>query len=253
MLPPGTILQRMYLRRRLKARAPGRFVEVGTGTGDLAHMLLGLGWEGVGYELGDSAVEQARGLNAQSIASGAFELRQLDWLTEPQPPPADLFVSAMVLEHLPEADVRRFLEQAAAGLGERGLGILLVPASPSHWGIEDEVAGHERRYTRETLTATLRESGFAVTHLAGLTYPLSNLLLPISNRQVTKWETERTGLDAHARTVASGARTVPWKTQFPAPARLILNEATMSPLYGLQLLTRRSERALVLYAEWARA
>ena len=187
ILPPGTILQRMYVRRRLRARAPGRFVEVGTGTGDLAHMLLGLGWAGVGYELGTAAAEQARELNAQAIASGAFELRQSDWLAESSPPPADLFVSAMVLEHLPEADVRRFLEQAATSLGARGLGILLVPASPSHWGVEDEIAGHERRYTRETLTATLRDAGFAVTHIAGLTYPVSNVLLPISNRQVAKW------------------------------------------------------------------
>ena len=241
----------MYMRRRLNARAPGRFVEVGTGTGDLAHMLLGLGWTGVGYELGASAVEQARELNARAIASGAFELRQSDWLTEPHTPPADLFVSAMVLEHLPEADVRRFLAQAAASLGAHGLGILLVPGSPSHWGVEDEVAGHERRYTRETLSATLRESGFAVTHLAGLTYPLSNLLLPISNRQVAKWEAERKLLDARARTVASGARAVPWKTRFPAPTRMILNETTLAPFYALQLLTRQSESALALYAEWA--
>lgn len=253
MLPPGTILQRMYIRRRLKARAPGRFVEVGTGTGDLAHMLLRLGWTGVGYELGADAVEQARALNARAIASGSFELRQHDWLTEPHPPPADLFVSAMVLEHVPDADVRRFLEQAAASIGKRGLGILLVPGSPGHWGIEDEIAGHERRYTRETLSATLRESGFAVTHLAGLTYPLSNVLLPISNRQVAKWESDRAQLDARARTVASGSRAVPWKTRFPAPIRLILNEATLAPLYVLQLLTRKSDGALILYAEWAAA
>jgi SAM-dependent methyltransferase len=240
----------MYVRRRLKVRAPGRFVEVGTGTGDLAQMLLGLGWTGIGYELGASAVEQARELNAGAIESGAFELRQADWLTDPHPPAADLFVSAMVLEHLPDADVRRFLAQAAASLDDGGLGILLVPGSPRHWGVEDEIAGHERRYTRETLAATLHEAGFAMTHIAGLTYPLSNLILPISNRQVAKWEGSRTELDARARTVASGARTVPWKTEFPAPLRLILNEATMGPAYALQLLTRRNESALVLYAEW---
>jgi SAM-dependent methyltransferase len=242
----------MYVRRRLKGRAPGRFVEVGTGTGDLAHMLLGLGWSGIGYELGESAVEQARELNADAIASGRFELRLADWLTEPDPPVADLFVSAMVLEHLPDADAERFLGQAAASIGHDGLGILLVPASPRHWGIEDVVAGHERRYTRETLAATLRSAGFQVTHLAGLTYPVSNVLLPISNRQVARHETERTRLDAQTRTVASGTRTVPWKTRFPAPARLLLNEVTMAPLYGVQLVTRGSENALVLYSEWRR-
>lgn len=243
----------MYVRRRLSSRTPGRFVEVGTGTGDLAHMLLRLGWKGVGYELGGTAVERAAELNARAIAAGAFELRHADWLTEANPPPADLFVSAMVLEHLPEADVRRFLEQAALSLRAGGLGVLLVPGSPDHWGVEDEVAGHERRYTRETLSTTLREAGFAVTHLAGLTYPLSNLLLPISNRQVAKWEAGRTELDARDRTVASGSRDVPWKTRFPAPVRLILNEAALAPLYLLQLVTRTSKSALVLYAEWAPA
>lgn len=242
----------MYLRRRLKARAPGRFVEVGAGTGDLSHMLLGLGWTGVAYEFGASAADQARRLNAVAIASGAFELRQSDWLAEPEPPQVDLFVSAMVLEHLSEPDVQRFLEQAAASLDPRGLGVVFVPASPSHWGIEDEIAGHKRRYTRESLSATLREAGFSVKHLAGLTYPLSNLLLPVSNRQVEKWESDRTPLDDRARTVASGSRVVPWKTRFPAPARLILNEVALAPLYALQLLTRGSPSALVLYAEWTR-
>ena len=40
VLPPGTILQLMYLRERIKLLTPGRFVEVGPGTGTITALLL---------------------------------------------------------------------------------------------------------------------------------------------------------------------------------------------------------------------
>jgi SAM-dependent methyltransferase len=243
----------MYLRRRLGARPPGRFVEVGTGEGDLARLLVELGWVGVGYEPGAVAASRARTLNADAIASGTFELREADWLQEHDVPRVDLFVSSMVLEHLSDDGVARLLAQAEQALTDDGLGVVLVPASPRHWGIEDEIAGHLRRYTRATLTETLRDAGFETTHLAGLTYPISNVLLPLSNRQVGRWEDGRRQLDLQARTSVSGSREVPWKTRFPSVAGIFLNEKTLSPLYALQLLTRDNERSLVLYAEWARS
>jgi hypothetical protein len=48
VLPPGTILQLMYLRERIGNIAPGRFVEIGPGSGEVSALLLELGWGGVG-------------------------------------------------------------------------------------------------------------------------------------------------------------------------------------------------------------
>jgi len=39
-LPPGTILQLMYLKERLVNIKPGRFVEIGPGSGEISGLLL---------------------------------------------------------------------------------------------------------------------------------------------------------------------------------------------------------------------
>ncbi len=252
-LPPGTILQRMYLKRRLRRQRSGSFIEIGTGEGLLSALLLSRGWRGEGFELGDAAAGAAEKLNREAIESGAYRLRRESWLDQDPTPSADLVISAMVLEHLEEPDEAAFLDRAAAALRAGGCLILLVPASPAHWGVEDEVAGHQRRYTREGLGGTLRERGWQVECLRGLTFPLSNLLLQLSNRQVARFEAERIRLlTPGERTVAAGSRTVPWKTAFPSPARLLLNEVTMMPFHLMQLATPRSRWALVLYAEATR-
>ncbi|WP_347900740.1 hypothetical protein [Pseudomonas purpurea] len=43
VLPPGTILQLMYLKERISGLEPGRFFEMGAGAGHMSHLLLSLG------------------------------------------------------------------------------------------------------------------------------------------------------------------------------------------------------------------
>lgn len=249
-LPPGTILQRIYLRKRLRSLEPGRFVHVGTGEGSLSRILLDLGWTGSGWDLNRTALERARALTGPYIESERYELRRGDWLESEPGPPSDLVVSEMLLEHLDEQAERRYFERTLAELTEDGLGILLVPASVEHWGIEDEVAGHRRRYTRESLQSVVEDAGFRVEQLVGLTWPLSNLLLPLSNWLVGRAEAQRLSLSLHGRTIASGHRNVPWKTRFPAAARLVLNEWTLRPFHFAQLAGARRDDAMILYCEF---
>ncbi len=249
VLPPGTLLQLMYVRSRLRRLAPGTFVEIGVGQGVLSRLLLDLGWRGAGFDLNEQAVQAAAALNADAIAQHRYELRAGDWLELSEPPVADLVVSSMVLEHLDSDDERRYFRRAAETLRPQGRVVLLVPGSPRHWGIEDEIAGHQRRYTFETLRNAAESSGFAVEHMAGLTFPLSNLLLSLSNRQVRRWEADKTSLGLDRRTVESGDRHVPWKTSFPPAARLVLNDAVLFPFHLLQRVNSRNPSSLVLYCE----
>jgi SAM-dependent methyltransferase len=248
VLPPGTILQFLYLRERWGDRVPGRFVEIGPGAGELSALLLGLGWKGVGYEPGPAAA-RARARNAAAVADGRYEVREEDWLTAAPDDPADLVISSMVVEHLPDEQEAAYFARAATTLRPGGRAALLVPSSPRHWGIEDDVAGHQRRYTRAGLRARLDELGWTLEHAAGLTFPLSNALLPISNRLVARAEADRLAMSELERTLHSGNREVEGKTTFPAAARLVLNERALYPLHALQKAFRRSDRALVLYAE----
>jgi hypothetical protein len=129
------------------------------------------------------------------------------------------------------------------------MAILLVPASPKHWGIEDDVAGHIRRYTRHGLERRLDELGWSVRHVAGLTYPLSNILLPLSNLLVRRAEQWKMRLDQPERTTRSGVREIRFKTTFPSVLSMALNERTLYPFHLLQKACRQRDSALVLYAE----
>lgn len=247
-LAPGTILQLMYLDERLDGLGAGRFVEIGVGKGVLSRRLLDRGWTGTGYEPGPGAAT-ARAATAPDVMEGRYELRAQDWLDAPPDEPADLVISSMVLEHLDESAEAAYWARAARTLRPGGRAAILVPGSPRHWGIEDEIAGHHRRYTAGGLCSRLNELGWSVEHVAGLTWPLSNVLLPLSNRLVARAERGRRELSLEDRTALSGDRHVVGKTSFPRVASLLLNERALLPLHIAQKRGRRSPRALVLYAE----
>jgi SAM-dependent methyltransferase len=251
VLPPGTILQLMYLKERLHRVRPGSFVEVGVGRGHLSACQLALGWHGTGYERDAESANAARETNRDALAVGRYRLIDGSWLDAPSGPKVDLVLSSMVLEHLSEADESRYLRRCREALAPGGMGILLVPASPPDWGIEDETAGHYRRYTYARLDELLRRERWSVRHMAGLTYPLSNVLLPLSNYLVRRHEGHKRGLSMQDRTAASGKRAVPGKTLFPRFMGLALNEITMYPFHLLQKLCSRASRALVIYVEFA--
>ena len=249
--PPGTVLQHMYLRERLSEVAPGRFVEVGVGSGHVAQLLLSLGWSGIGYDLNPSAVAHAAELNSDYVAAGRFSAHALDWLASSaeQKSTVDLVVSSMVLEHLDEGEVTRYFERCNEALKPGGRSILLVPGSPRHWGIEDEIAGHHRRYTATSLETTVHEHGWGMVHVAGLTYPMSNLLLGASNLLVRRAEQDKTTLALKERTELSGDRRVGWKTDFPPWLHVMLNQTALLPFHWLQKRYRQANDALVIYCE----
>jgi SAM-dependent methyltransferase len=243
VLPPGTILQILYFKERLSRLRPGRFIEVGTGAGELASVLLAAGWNGVGYELGSAQAQTARERNP------GLEVRVADWLSAPADEPADLILSSMVIEHLPDEQEAAYLQRAHRTLAPGGRIVLIVPANPRYWGIEDDVAGHQRRYTRAGMSARLEALGWRVEHMAGLTFPLANALLPVSNRLVRRAEGQLVGLSEQERTVRSGDRDVAGKTSFPAAARVVLNPTALYPFHVLQKAFRATDRSLVMYAE----
>lgn len=247
--PPGEILQLLYLQERLQLIAPRTFIEVGPGRGAISRLLLNLGWRGVAYELGEDSAAEIQQTFCTEIAQGQYKIIAGDWLSSLGNGPAELVVSCMVMEHLDHRMEAAFMRHAAASLSPGGRMIGFVPAAPQYWGIEDDIAGHHRRYTREALQNLMARTGWRLTHVAGLTYPLSNLLLPISNRLVKRAEQKMLELSRVERTVRSGRRNVPGKTHFPAALGLLLNSTMMRPFHWLQKWCRRSENALVIYFE----
>jgi SAM-dependent methyltransferase len=251
ILPPGTILQQMYFKERLRRLRPGRFVDVGAGQGIVSRALLDLGWNGVAYDLNGESLAIAAQVNRNEISEGRYRIIERDWLDDAQAEPADLIVSSMVVEHMADADESRYFERCRSMLRPGGTGVLFVPGSPRHWGIEDEIAGHYRRYTSEGLRRRIEECSLEVRHLVGLTFPISNLLYPLSQYLVRRTERNKMELSIAERTLLSGNRAVPFKTTFPALLRIVLNEVVMYPFHVLQKLSAGNDRSLVVYAEFS--
>ena len=250
VLPPGTLLQLMYLGERLRHLQPGRFIEIGPGGGDITRLLLDHGWLGMSYDLEAKTVQNLCARFTNEIAAKRFIPVNDSYLSSPPPlEKVDLVISCMVMEHLEDDAQYDFMKKSANCLKKGGVMIGLVPASSAHWGIEDDIAGHCRRYSRESLRSLIQRTGWKIVHLAGLTYPVSNLLLPISNLLVRRHEASKLKLSMLERTKHSGRRNVRFKTHFPSVLQFVLNEWTMLPLYWIQKFFSNSDRALVLYFE----
>ena len=250
-LAPGTILQQMYLNERLARREmrAGRFLDLGAGTGHASSVLLARGWQGVGIDLNETACAKNSATNQQYVVEGSYEVRHGDFLAMPDLGRADLVVSSMVLEHLEDQATDTFFAVARTALGAVGSLVLMVPGSPRHWGIEDEIAGHIRRFDEHSVREELHRNGFKEDHVAGLTFPISNVLLPLSNFLVKRAERQRVDLSQHDRTVLAGDRQVLFKTAYPASFHWVLNTTSMYPFHTLQKVFRHRPSALVVYAE----
>jgi SAM-dependent methyltransferase len=250
VLPPGTLLQLMYLRERICQVPPGRFIEIGPGSGEVTRLLLDRGWSGCSYDLEAKTIATLRERFAKEIAEHRFMSINVDYLlSPPASEKVDLVISCMVMEHLEDNAQNAFMQISAECLKKGGIMIGLVPSSPAHWGIEDDIAGHCRRYTRDSIETLVSVSGWKLLHIAGLTFPISNLLLPVSNFLVNRSERPKLDLSFLDRTKHSGRRQVKFKTHFPTILGILLNEFTLFPMYIIQKLFAKSERALVLYFE----
>lgn len=249
VLPPGTLLQLMYLRERISKIPAGRFIEVGPGSGEITRLLLDYEWFGCSYDLEAKTIASLRERFAKEIVEQRFTAINDDFLSSSTHEKVDLVISCMVMEHLDDDIQNDFMKISAKHLKKGGIMIALVPSSPSHWGIEDDIAGHYRRYTKHSIETLTSVSGWKLMHIAGLTFPISNFLLPISNFLVNRNERSNLKLSTLDRTKLSGRRQVKFKTFFPSIFGLLLNKYTLSPMYILQKLFSKSEHALVLYFE----
>lgn len=72
----------------------------------------------------------------------------------------DTVICLNVLEHV--EDDRTALSNIRSVLSESGRALILVPYGPWNYGTLDEVLGHRRRYTHETLQELARECAFEV-------------------------------------------------------------------------------------------
>jgi cyclopropane fatty-acyl-phospholipid synthase-like methyltransferase len=251
-IAPGYILQRTYLRSRIqrwKKKKRLSFIEVGAGNGVNSQLLLSYGLSGIAFDLNSEACEKNRERNKKYIEQGKFKVLNQNFLTYESTIKADIIFSSMVIEHLDEVGVNKYFEKSKNCLSEGGVIACIVPANMKFWGIEDEIAGHYKRYSMKCFEDLAITHSLDIVGQAGLTYPVSNILLSLSNKLVSRAEGKKLELNNEEKTKLSGNRNVRFKTHFPAYMKILLNEFTLYPFHLIQRLFKRNTNAMVIYCE----
>tara|TARA_R110000868_G_scaffold102678_1_gene282833 strand:+ start:11132 stop:12100 length:969 start_codon:yes stop_codon:yes gene_type:complete len=153
------------------APAARSYLEIGCGTGNVISALSrSRQWERVvGTEI------HPKGLNlARPRLPANVELMQLDARRLPFARVFEVVGAFDVLEHVAEDE--KVLEQIQSTLVSGGTFVMTVPQHPWLWSISDEIAHHERRYSRGELEAKLKRAGFIVEFSTSYTATLLPLM-----------------------------------------------------------------------------
>ena len=147
---------------------PRSIWEVGSGTGIVARELALAGCTVVAVEPSISGAAAAARGGIPSIASSLESLNL---------PTRSLSTIGLfdVIEHLKEP--QELLAECHRVIKPGGCLFLTVPALPKLWSYSDEVLGHYRRYTRNSLSREVEDSGFVVRDCS---YRLWSLVLPVA-------------------------------------------------------------------------
>jgi len=158
-----------------RSGAPKAMWEVGSGTGIVAQALTNAGISMVGVEPSRAGARAGAARGLISIASTLADLR----LPTKSLPAIGLFD---VLEHLEEPE--ELLTECNRVLERSGRLYVSVPALTWLWSQADDLAGHQCRYTRKTLTKLLRDCGFEVHNCS---YSLITLVVPMAILRSLPW------------------------------------------------------------------
>ena len=176
-LNPTQVYRRRLLNKAIRARFPStgeglRLVDFGSGTGDLARVILAdfPGAQVLGLENSKSGVELA------AKAEPRARFLQKD-LMQPQTPAdkdrgwANVATCSEVLEHVDDAS--KLLSNARAYLAPDALVVITVPGGKMSYF--DHYVGHLRHYTEASLRQTLESAGLRVVDVWRAGFPFFNL------------------------------------------------------------------------------
>ena len=156
-----------WVYRHASGRAELRLLDVGCGTGRLLRDLRELG-DARGVDASHEAIGFSRKRGVGDLVEKA-DFRYLPFAAES----FDVITAVDTLEHI--ADDVGALREWERVLRPDGRLLIFVPAHRWLWSLQDEVSGHQRRYTARTLRRAIDAAGLQVDRM---TY-VSTLLFPV--------------------------------------------------------------------------
>jgi SAM-dependent methyltransferase len=213
---PTWALRRLAVLEHVWSWPPGRVLDMGCGAGALLHDLARRGFTGLGVEVSDAARELG-----EKLAGDLDGFRISDRIPGDSPS-FDYLVSLEVLEHIEDdcGALSSWLTHLKAG----GQVLLSVPADPKRWDVTDVLAGHYRRYDRESVVDLVAGVGLHVDRIETYGFPATWLIARV-RRAVREAQVRRRGLDVAAIETGDVDRTKRSGIERSVETRLF-------PLYG---------------------
>ena len=131
-----------------------RFLEVGCGTGYVLSALAKMGFVVTGLDMHHEGLVYAR----QRVPAADFFVGTIDQFRPKQR--FDAVGMFDVLEHI--LDDSTALLSCSRLLKKNGMLYITVPARPELWSVYDDISGHKRRYTKDSLVKALTVAGFRI-------------------------------------------------------------------------------------------
>lgn len=144
----------IYQNMQKYIQKQNKIIEVGAGTGNVSRYLMKKGYNNI--SVGEMYINGLK--YAQNY--GIQECYQFNLLKTPFQDEFDTVCMFDVLEHIEDDDLA--LKNIYKSLTKEGKIVLTVPAHLWLWNRDDAIAGHKRRYTKETLLKKLENNGFEI-------------------------------------------------------------------------------------------
>jgi SAM-dependent methyltransferase len=244
---PGSILTWLVIKRLLRQHSiKGTFLDVGCGEGYLTGQLLSIGLSGVAVEPSQRALQR---MSQRLIGPERERVQLVNGTLESNPSASnfDLGCAFMVIEHLTE-DVE-FLKELKSRVRPNGYLLVAVPAGLNRWTYEDEIVGHVRRYSSDTLAQVLHRAGITEgIKVIGVGFPFLNVTESIRNRIMQRRYRVSQSIGREERTADSGIWDKVGVNVFPRIFGLAFNGLSLKPLDVISRILRQTDRATVLVA-----
>ncbi len=173
--PSPAYLYRRYLTKQLLHKlSPGRFLEIGVGSGKVYEELVSRGFRGLCLDLNPEVIRRHQ--LERSMADDRVQFRSQDFFSLEEQ--FDLILSFEVLEHYQEDQI--CLRKWRSLLRSKGVLIFSVPAHMRHWTENDTLAGHARRYEKSELLEKVSTEGFRIEEFWCYGFPVLNCTYPVS-------------------------------------------------------------------------
>ncbi len=154
-----------------------RILDAGCGAGNFMHVVEKMGYEVEGIDVDPNRIESAK-----QYANGPTYLGDL--VSFPFTQKYDLIICGEILEHIRE-DTQALLNLRKA-LKLNGWIIITVPNNPDAWSIDDELAGHIRRYNKTEIVDKLIKCGYKNIKVRYIGWPLINLFMKVYTKTSRK-------------------------------------------------------------------